>query len=65
MKKLEQIYAEILEHFETAKTRHDKFIEVGNKSAEADVRKSLGEIKKLITPYRQESVKVTSEMKKK
>lgn len=65
MKELDKIYMSILEQFEIAQTKHEKFIESGNKSAEADVRKAFGEIKKLVTPYRQKSVEVTNKMKKK
>jgi hypothetical protein len=59
MNELETIYGQILEQMEIVKTRHEKFIEKGNKTAEADVRKALGEIKKLITPYRKASVDTT------
>jgi len=64
MKELEKIYGEILEQFEIIKTRHEKFVENKNKSAEADVRVALGEIKKLVTPYRKASVEVTKSLKK-
>jgi len=56
---MEEIYEQILEQVEIVKERHEKFLEKGNKSAEADVRKALGEIKKLVTPYRQASVEET------
>lgn len=59
MNELEKIYAQIVEQMEIVKTRHEKFLEKGNKTAESDVRKALGEIKKLITPYRKESVETT------
>ena len=61
---LEEKFNELMELFETVKTRHEKFREKGNKTAEADVRKSLSAIKKLITPYKKLSVTVTNEMKK-
>jgi len=64
MKELESIYDAILEQFEIVKARHEKFIEKGNKSAEADVRVALGEIKKLVTPYRKASVEITKSLKK-
>lgn len=57
---MEEIYAQIQEQWTIFTTRHEKFVEKGNKSAEADARKALGEIKKLVTPYRQASVEVTS-----
>ena len=53
---LEKLYAEIMEKIEVVKERHEKFVTKSNKSAEADVRIALGEVKKLITPYRQASV---------
>jgi len=57
---MEELYAQILEQVEIVKERHEKYLEKGNKSAEADARKALGEIKKLVTPYRQASVEATS-----
>lgn len=56
---LEQLYSQIEEQMAIVRERHAKFVEKGNKTAEADVRKALGEIKKLITPYRQASVEAT------
>jgi len=53
---LEKLYSQIEEQWKIVQERHTKFLEKGNKSAEADCRKALGEIKKLITPYRQASV---------
>ena len=35
---------------------HNKFVEKNNKSAGQRARKAIGEIKKLVTPYRQSSV---------
>ena len=62
MTKLEKIYEQILEQFEIVKSRHEKFVENKNKSAESDARVALGEIKKLITPYRKQSVEVTKNL---
>lgn len=59
MNELEKIYAEIEEQMVIVKERHTKFVEKGNKTAEADVRMALGKIKKLITPYRKASVKAS------
>jgi len=56
---LEEIYAQIEEQMAIVKERHAKFVEKGNKTAEVDARKALGEIKKLITPYRKASVDAT------
>jgi hypothetical protein len=61
---LENFYQQILEQFNIFQSKHDKFIEKGNKSAEADARKALGELKKLITPYRQESVEACKNLTK-
>lgn len=59
MTELEKLYGEIIEQFAIVTDRHAKYLEKSNKSAEADVRKALGEIKKLITPYRAASVEET------
>lgn len=56
---LEELYAQLEDQFKIVQERHAKFVEKGNKTAEADVRKALGEIKKLVTPYRQASVEAT------
>ena len=56
MNELETLYSEIMAQVEIVKARHEKFLEKGNKTAESDVRIALGEIKKLITPYRKASV---------
>jgi hypothetical protein len=61
---LENLYSQIVDQFEIFQKRHEKFIEKGNKTAEADARKALGEIKKLVTPYRKASVEETSKLKK-
>jgi len=57
--KLEEMYAELKAQWEKVEERHEKFVTKGNKSAEADTRKALGEMKKLITPYRKASVEAT------
>ena len=57
---MEELYAKIEAQFAIVQERHQKFLDKGNKAAEADVRKALGEIKKLITPYRAASVEQTS-----
>ena len=56
---LEELYAQIEAQIAIVQERHAKFVEKGNKTAEADVRKALGELKKLVTPYRQASVDAT------
>ena len=57
---LEQQFERIMEEFKVFSEQHEVFVEKANKSAEARARKALGEIKKLVTPYRQTSVKETS-----
>lgn len=59
MNELEKIYAQLEEQMAIVKERHTKFVEKGNKTAEADARKALGELKKLVTPYRKASVDAT------
>jgi hypothetical protein len=56
---LDELFEKLEEQWAIVVERHAKFIEKGNKTAEADVRKALGEMKKLITPYRKESVEAT------
>ena len=59
MSELNDLYGQIAEQWLVIEERHTKFLEKGNKAAEADVRKALGEIKKLVTPYRKASVDAT------
>jgi len=59
MSELNDFYAQLEEQWIIVESRHAKFLEKGNKKAEADVRKALGEMKKLITPYRKASVEST------
>ena len=62
MNELEKLFAQIAENMEVVKERHTKFVEKGNKTAEADARKGLGEIKKLVTAYRKASVEATKKV---
>jgi len=57
--KLEDKFNEIMDQFEIIKIRHAKFVERGNKTAEADVRKALGKVKNMVTEYRKLSVEAT------
>jgi len=59
MSELTKLYDQLAEQWLVVEERHTKFVEKGNKTAEADVRKALGEMKKLVTPYRQASVNAT------
>ncbi|MCK9446053.1 hypothetical protein M0Q50_04085 [bacterium] len=56
---LEELHEILLEQFKIVEKRHLKFIEKGNKTAEAEVRRALGRIKILIPEYRRKSVKAT------
>ena len=52
----DEIYNTINDLFETFQENHRKFTEKGTKAAGGRARKSIGEIKKLVTGYRQASV---------
>ena len=51
-----EIYNEINDLFEDFQENHRKFTEKGTKAAGGRARKAIGEIKKLVTGYRQASV---------
>ena len=51
-----EIYNEINDLFETFQENHRKFEDKGTKAAGGRARKAIGEIKKLVTGYRQASV---------
>ena len=51
-----ELYEQIEAAFEDFKENHSIFSEKGNKAAGGRARKSIGEIKKLVTAYRQASV---------
>ena len=51
-----ELYNTINDLFEDFQANHKVFSEKGNKAAGGRARKSLGEIKKLVTSYRQASV---------
>ena len=52
----ENLYNTINDLFETFQENHRDFTSKGNKSAGGRARKAIGEIKKLVTGYRQASV---------
>ena len=52
----EKLYNEINDLFETFQENHRDFSSKGNKSAGGRARKSIGEIKKLVTDYRKASI---------
>ena len=51
-----ELYEQIEECFEDFQANHKTFINKGNKAAGERARKAIGEIKKLVTAYRQASV---------
>ena len=51
-----ELYEKIEAAFEDFQENHKKFVGKGNKAAGGRARKSIGEIKKLVTAYRQASV---------
>ena len=52
----QDMFQQMEELWESFKEEHDKFVDKGNKSAGTRARKSIGEIKKLVTEYRKASV---------
>ena len=56
MSNIKEIYGSLKELWSEFDDNHSKFDDKGNKAAGARARKSLGEIKKLVTSYRQASV---------
>ena len=52
----DKLYNEIKELFEQFEENHSAFSEKGTKAAGGRARKAIGEIKKLVTGYRQASV---------
>ena len=51
-----ELYESIEAAFEDFQANHKVFSEKGNKSAGGRARKAIGDIKKLVTEYRRESV---------
>ena len=51
-----ELYEQIESAFNDFKENHSVFSEKGNKAAGGRARKAIGEIKKLVTAYRQASV---------
>ena len=52
----ESLYNELNNLWENFQENHRSFTDKGNKSAGGRARKSIGEIKKLVTDYRKASV---------
>ena len=51
-----KLYEQLKALWEEFEENHEKFTEKGNKAAGGRARKSIGEIKKLVTEYRKASV---------
>ena len=51
-----ELYEQIEAAFEDFQENHKKFVNKGTKAAGGRARKAIGEIKKLVTAYRQASV---------
>ena len=51
-----ELYEQIEAAFEDFQENHKKFVSKGTKAAGGRARKSIGEIKKLVTSYRKASV---------
>ena len=56
MSKSNELYNQINYLFEDFQENHRKFEEKGTKAAGGRARKAIGEIKKMVTAYRQASV---------
>ena len=51
-----ELYEQIEAAFEDFQENHKKFVNKGTKAAGGRARKAIGEIKKMVTAYRQASV---------
>ena len=56
MSNTNELYEQIEELFEDFQHNHKTYSEKGNKAAGGRARKAIGEIKKIVTSYRQASV---------
>ena len=56
MARLADLFNQIQDLYFEFESNHLVFVEKGNKSAEGRARKAIGEVKKLVTEYRKESV---------
>jgi len=59
MAKVDELFNQIQELYEEFNVNHLVYTEKGNKAAAGRARKAIGEIKKLVTEYRKESVAST------
>ena len=51
-----EIYEAMEKYWNEFNENHSKFVNKGNRAAATRARKAIGEIKKLVTDYRKESV---------
>ena len=51
-----EIFIQMKEQWDGFEADHHRFVEKGNKAAGGRARKAIGDIKKLVTEYRRESV---------
>jgi len=51
-----EIYEQMTNLWTEFSDNHSKFVDKGNRAAATRARKAIGEIKKLVTDYRKESV---------
>jgi|TARA_R110000868_G_scaffold42584_2_gene143848 hypothetical protein len=56
MSKLNELYTQLGDLFSDFSENHETNVNTGNKAAGTRARKSIGEMKKLVTEYRKESV---------
>ena len=56
MSKLDELYSQLNDLFTEFETNHQTNVNTGNKAAGTRARKAIGEVKKLVTEYRRESV---------
>lgn len=51
-----ELFEQMEELWNDFQDNHSKFVDKGNKAAATRARKSIGDLKKLVTEYRKESV---------
>tara|TARA_Y100001937_G_scaffold74053_1_gene100787 strand:- start:402 stop:587 length:186 start_codon:yes stop_codon:yes gene_type:complete len=51
-----EIFTQMENYWNDFTENHSKFVDKGNRAAATRARKAIGEIKKLVTEYRKESV---------
>jgi|TARA_B100000073_G_scaffold234907_1_gene196434 hypothetical protein len=59
MARVDELFTEISNLFNEFTANHETYVEKGNKAAAGRARKAIGEVKKLVTEYRKESVAST------